>query len=65
MTDPVLQMAEDLATEFEPEVPRDTVRRIVAESFESLADARVKSYVPILARRLSRDRLLAQRRQPA
>jgi protein-tyrosine phosphatase-like protein/uncharacterized protein DUF3562 len=57
MTDQVLQMAEDLATEFEPEVPKETVQRIVAETFESLADARIKSYVPILARRLSRDRL--------
>lgn len=65
MTDPVLQMTEDLATEFEPEVPRDTVHRIVAESFESLADARVKSFVPVLAWRMSRDRLLAQRRRPA
>lgn len=65
MTDPVSQMTEDLANEFEPEVPKDTVHRIVSESFESLSDARIKSYVPILARRLSRDRLLAQRRRPA
>ena len=27
------------------------------DQFQSLADARIKSYVPILARRLSRDRL--------
>ena len=32
MTDQVLQMAEDLATEFEPKVPKETVQRIVAET---------------------------------
>ena len=53
------KLADDLAKEFEPAVPLEMVQRVVADSFASLADARLKAYVPILARRLARDRLQA------
>jgi hypothetical protein len=53
------KLADDLAKEFEPAVPSETIQRVVADSFASLSDARLKAYVPILARRLARERLLS------
>ncbi|HUP31851.1 MAG TPA: hypothetical protein VM184_02370 [Gaiellaceae bacterium] len=40
-------------------VSRETVVRVVAESITSLGDARVGEFVPVLAYRFSRERLLA------
>jgi len=50
-------LADDLIREFESEVPRDTVYRVVADTFESLGNARITAYVPLLARRIARDHL--------
>jgi protein-tyrosine phosphatase-like protein/uncharacterized protein DUF3562 len=58
-------LADDLTREFEPEIERDTVLRVVQDTFESLDDARIKSYVPILARRMARDRLRSLARRSA
>jgi hypothetical protein len=58
MTDrEILLLVEDLTLEFQPTIPRETVHRLVSHSFESLADARIKGFVPILVRRLARQRL--------
>jgi hypothetical protein len=53
----VRKLADDLAKEFEPAVPSETIQRVVADTLASLADARLKAYVPILARRFARERL--------
>jgi hypothetical protein len=50
-------LTDDLTREFEPEISRDAVSRVVEDTFESLDEARIKSYVPILARRIARDTL--------
>jgi hypothetical protein len=61
--DQMIQLEDDLAREFEPTIARDTVHRVVSDTYESLSDARITAFVPILARRLARERLrsLAQR----
>ena len=51
----------ELAREFEPMVGRETLERIVRQSFERLSDAKIKAFVPILARRDARQRLRARR----
>ena len=51
----------ELAGEFEPLVGRDELRRVVRESFENLSDAKIKGFVPILARRDARQRLRSRR----
>jgi len=51
----------ELAVEFEPLVGRDELHRVVHQSFEELAGAKIKSFVPILARRDARQRLRARR----
>jgi hypothetical protein len=48
-------VVDDLATEFR--MPKEAVKPVVSESFRSLSEARIKSYVPILARRFARSRL--------
>jgi hypothetical protein len=53
------KLADDLSKEFDRVLPMETVQRVVADSFASLADARLTVYVPILARRLARERLQA------
>ena len=58
-------LIEDLAREFEPDVSRDTVHEVVEDTLESMGDARIKSYVPVLCRRLARDRLRSLARRPA
>jgi Protein-tyrosine-phosphatase-like, N-terminal domain len=47
----------ELSREFEQVAPPDAVRAAVRESFESLATAPIKTYIPILARRIARERL--------
>jgi hypothetical protein len=51
----------ELAGEFEPQVGREALERVVRESFEGLSEARIKSFIPILARRQARQRLRARR----
>ena len=55
--DQQIQLEDDLAREFEPAIERDTVHRVVSDTYESLSDARITAFVPILARRLARERL--------
>ena len=40
-----------------PEAPRQHIAGIVGEEYESLADGRIRSYVPILIEHEARDRL--------
>lgn len=49
------QLADEFAGTFSPE----TVQRFVSESFESLSDARVQSFVPLFIHRFARERLRA------
>jgi hypothetical protein len=66
MVDPqVNKLTDDLIREFEPAVLRDTIHQVVTDTVDSLADARIKSYVPILVRRIARDRLRILTRQSA
>jgi len=51
----------DLSGEFQSVVGRDVLERVVKESFDELSDARIKGFVPILARRLARQRLRTRR----
>ena len=55
------EVVNELAGEFEPVVGRDELQRVVRQSFELLADAKIKAFVPILARRNARQRLRARR----
>jgi uncharacterized membrane protein YheB (UPF0754 family) len=57
------RMVGDLADEFASVVERPTVEQIVQESVQSLSDARFDDFVPVLAYRLSRDRLLVTSRR--
>ena len=58
-------LTEDLTEEFAPNISRETVHRVVEDTFESLYDARIKSFVPILARRMARDQLRSLARSSA
>jgi hypothetical protein len=49
----------DLGNEFEGTVSLEAVDRIVREAFEGLKGAKVRGFVPLLARRFARDRLRA------
>ena len=51
----------DLAGEFEPLVGREELVRTVRQSFEDLSEAKIKAFVPILARREARRRLRTRR----
>jgi protein-tyrosine-phosphatase len=51
------QQVDRLAEDFQGTYGRETVRRAVQEAAETLADATVKDFVPILAGRLARDLL--------
>jgi hypothetical protein len=55
----VSRVVSDLAAEFK--LPREEVEPIVAETFESLSEARIKAFVPILARRHARSHLRRRR----
>lgn len=48
-----------LAEEFSGTFSAETVKRFVAESFESLRDARVQAFVPLFIGRFARERLRA------
>ena len=50
-------IAEELVEEFGGAVPPHTVRQWVGETLASFSGSRVRSFVPILARRRVRDRL--------
>jgi hypothetical protein len=52
----ISRVADDLADELQ--LSRETVEPLVSESFRTLSDSRIKSFVPILARRRARERLL-------
>ena len=51
----------ELAAEFEPLVGRDELVRTVRRCFEDLSEAKIKAFVPILARRDARQRLRTRR----
>src|SRR5437763_9384928 len=51
----------ELTREFEPLVGHEELRRVVRQSFEDLSDAKIKAFVPILARREARQRLRTRR----
>ena len=55
-------VAHRLKEEF-TEVPPTRVEQMVAESADQLDDGPIKSFVPLLAERRSRDHLRAMRRQ--
>jgi arsenate reductase (thioredoxin) len=55
----VERQTDDLCDEFHGLVSPETVARVVEESLESLSHARFDDYLPILAYRFSRERLLA------
>jgi hypothetical protein len=65
MDSQVETLADDLSREFEPEISRDTVYRVVEDTFESLDDARIKSYVLILARRIAKGHIRSLVRRSA
>jgi arsenate reductase (thioredoxin) len=52
-------MLEKLAEEFKGIVSRETVDRVVEESFLQLAGARIQAFVPLFAERFTRERLRA------
>ncbi len=49
----------NLARETEGQFNVETVERFVRDSFDSLGNARIKSFVPVIAERFARDRLRA------
>jgi hypothetical protein len=49
----------DLHAEFEEIVPREELSRIAREELDAFGSARVRDYVPILAWRQARNRVLA------
>jgi hypothetical protein len=49
----------ELGHEFEGTLSFETVDRIVREAFEGLKGSKVRSFVPLFARRFARDRLRA------
>ena len=52
-------MLEKLAGEFKGIASRETVDRVLEESFLQLAGARVQAFVPLFADRFTRERLKA------
>jgi len=50
--------AQRLKAEFGESVPPETIEATLAESFSSWEEARITMYVPVLAERAARDRLL-------
>lgn len=57
--DMVTHVCSQLAQEFEGTFSPETVQRFVAESFESLKNAPVQSFVPLLIHRFAKERLRA------
>ena len=57
----IVDVVNELAPEFEPVVGRDALQRTVRESFDRLSDAKIRAFVPILARRDARQRLRTRR----
>jgi hypothetical protein len=55
--DPLPRLVADLTREYEGLVPREAIDRAAEEALEELRGARLREYVPILARRLARQRL--------
>jgi arsenate reductase len=53
------RQVDDLAAEFRGLVSHETVDRVVAESVDSLGEPQIDTYIPVLAYRFSRERLLA------
>jgi hypothetical protein len=56
----VLRLVERLATSY-PEASRDHIQGIVADEYEALDHARIRSYLPILVERSSWNRLHRER----
>ena len=54
----------ELAERF-PDVPRAFVHALVLDAYESLADARIRDFLPLLVRRIVHNRLVADRQVPA
>src|SRR5918992_4906845 len=55
----VAHIREQLADEFTGTFSPETIKRFVAESFESLSHARVQAFVPLFIHRFARERLRA------
>src|SRR5919106_4812108 len=55
----VVHICEQLADEFTGTFSPETIQRFVAESFESLSQARVQAFVPLFIHRFARERLRA------
>jgi arsenate reductase len=55
----VERAAEDLQAEFAGVFSRETIARYIAESAEQLGQSRITSFVPVLAHRFARERLVA------
>ncbi|HTY72945.1 MAG TPA: hypothetical protein VMI11_11050 [Actinomycetes bacterium] len=53
---------EELAGRF-PDEPRAVLHTLVQDAFESLAHARIRDFVPLLARRIVSERVAAERRR--
>jgi arsenate reductase len=53
------RQADDLAAEFRGVVSPETVERVIRESIEVLGEVRFDDYIPVLAYRFSRERLVA------
>jgi hypothetical protein len=58
--DPLPTIERELATEFSRVVPPDVIRDVARASLDEFRHAKVKDYVPILARRRARSRLRSQ-----
>jgi hypothetical protein len=53
-------VVDDLAAEFRAMVDEEDVRRAVEDAFRSFSESRIRAFVPILARRSSRELLRAR-----
>ena len=53
------KQVDDLAAEFHGVVSRETVERVTWESIDALGEVRFDDYIPVLAYRFSRERLMA------
>ena len=53
------KQADDLVAEFHGVVSPETVERVVRESIAALGEVRIDDYIPVLAYRFSRERLVA------
>jgi hypothetical protein len=61
----VEHIARELAADLHTSVPEGQVREAVSESFELLSrEARITSFLPVLTKRMARDRLTSQRVRP-